>query len=242
MKEALIVAVTDATCAVAKRKLEKIRLVRDSNSRVYNDPTQWTAPSWLLAQLVERCPGFAEVKGSNPVQPRILSGFLFETAKGTSITALIFVFLKKVISVDYARGVPTKYSLDTLSFYGVKYIRRWPQFLLATVLFAFLFHIKEVLTSGSQYWVHAYPIKLVAAGGAWDYVDWCPGIRVVMSRHCIIKHWPEAFVWVLMRLYNDVHTILEKNRFEARRSENSNNVTRFLPYPKPSPTPPPLGR
>ena len=95
MKEALIVAVTDATCAVAKRKLEKIRLVRDSNSRVYNDPTQWTAPSWLLAQLVERCPGFAEVKGSNPVQPRILSGFLFETAKVTSITALIFVFFKK---------------------------------------------------------------------------------------------------------------------------------------------------
>ena len=131
-------------------------------------------------------------------------------------------FLKKVIPVDYARGVPTKYSLDTLSFYGVKYIRRWPEFLLATVLFAFSFNIKEVLTSGSQYWVHAYPIKLVAAGGAWDYVDWCLGIRVVMSRHCIIEHWPEAFVWVLMRLYNDVHTILEKQGFEARRSENSN--------------------
>ena len=47
-------------------------------------------PVGLLAQLVERCTGIAEVKGSNPVQAGILSGLLFAAAKVTSITAMIF--------------------------------------------------------------------------------------------------------------------------------------------------------
>ena len=48
------------------------------------------APSWLVAQFIERCTGIAEVKGSNPVQAWIFSGFLFATAKVASITATIF--------------------------------------------------------------------------------------------------------------------------------------------------------
>ena len=45
----------------------------------------------LLVQLViERCTGIAEVKGSNPVQAWIFSGFLFAAIKVASITAVIF--------------------------------------------------------------------------------------------------------------------------------------------------------
>ena len=55
-------------------------------SRVYND----LLPVGLLAQLVERCTGIVEVKGSNPVQAWLFSGFLFATAKVASITAMIF--------------------------------------------------------------------------------------------------------------------------------------------------------
>ena len=47
-------------------------------------------PVGSLAILVKRCTGIAEVKGSNPVQACIFSGFLFPTAKVTSITAMIF--------------------------------------------------------------------------------------------------------------------------------------------------------
>ena len=46
-------------------------------------------PVGSLAWLVERCTGIAEVKGSNPVQAWIFSGFLFATAKVASITAMI---------------------------------------------------------------------------------------------------------------------------------------------------------
>ena len=46
-------------------------------------------PVCLLAQLVERCTGIAEVKGSNPVQAWNFSGFLFATAKvASTITAM----------------------------------------------------------------------------------------------------------------------------------------------------------
>ena len=46
-------------------------------------------PVGLLAQLVERCTGIAEVKGSNPVQAWNFSGFLFATAKvASTITAM----------------------------------------------------------------------------------------------------------------------------------------------------------
>ena len=44
----------------------------------------------LLAQLVERCTGITEVKGSNPVQAWIFLGFLFAAAKFASITVMIF--------------------------------------------------------------------------------------------------------------------------------------------------------
>ena len=50
-------------------------------------------PVGLLAQLVKRCTGIAEVKDSNPVQASerfFFSGFLFATAKVGSVTAMIF--------------------------------------------------------------------------------------------------------------------------------------------------------
>ena len=47
-------------------------------------------PVGLLAQLVERCNGISEVKGSNSVQAWIFSGFLFAIAKFASITVMIF--------------------------------------------------------------------------------------------------------------------------------------------------------
>ena len=48
-------------------------------------------PAGWLAQLVERCTGIAEVKGSNPVQAWNFSGFLFATAKvASTITAMKF--------------------------------------------------------------------------------------------------------------------------------------------------------
>ena len=46
-------------------------------------------PVSLLAQLVERCTGIAEVMGSNPVQAWIFSGLIFTTAQVVQITARI---------------------------------------------------------------------------------------------------------------------------------------------------------
>ena len=45
---------------------------------------------YLSAQLVESCTGIAEIKGSNPLQHCIFSGFFLATAKIASITAMIF--------------------------------------------------------------------------------------------------------------------------------------------------------
>ena len=84
--------------------------------------------------------------------------------------------------------------------------------------------MRKIPTFWSEHWVHAYSVELVTAGRARYEVDWCLGIVVVMSRHCIIKHWPEAFVRVLMRLNNDVYTILEKQRFQARENKDKINI------------------
>ena len=46
-------------------------------------------PVSLLAQLVERCTGIAEVVGWNPVQAWIFSGLIFTTAQVVQITARI---------------------------------------------------------------------------------------------------------------------------------------------------------
>ena len=50
-------------------------------------------PVGLLAQSLVRCTRIAEVKGANPVQAWILSGFLIATANVTSITAMSFFYL-----------------------------------------------------------------------------------------------------------------------------------------------------
>ena len=51
------------------------------NTNQFND----LLPIVLLAQLVERCTGIAEIKGSNPVQAWIFSDFLFATTKVASV-------------------------------------------------------------------------------------------------------------------------------------------------------------
>ena len=45
---------------------------------VYLDPTNYQLPVGLLAQLVERCTGIAEVMGSNPVQAWIFVRSYFQ--------------------------------------------------------------------------------------------------------------------------------------------------------------------
>ena len=52
-------------------------------------------PVGFLAQLVVHCTAIAEVKGSNPVQAGIFSGFLFTIAKIASPTAMIFFHIIK---------------------------------------------------------------------------------------------------------------------------------------------------
>ena len=43
----------------------------------YIEPNKWPAPPVnLFAQLVQRCSGITEVKGSNPAHAWIISGFL----------------------------------------------------------------------------------------------------------------------------------------------------------------------
>ena len=67
-----IIAVIGTTFAVAKRKPEKI----------YNEPVQRPAPSWLVSLIVRALQRYHRgVKGSNPLQACIFSGFLFATAK-----------------------------------------------------------------------------------------------------------------------------------------------------------------
>ena len=82
----------DETFAVVKRKPKKIQACKGYPyiTNQHNDQL----PVGLLAQLLERCTGIAQVKGSNPVQDWIFSGFLFATAKVASITAMIFFTFK----------------------------------------------------------------------------------------------------------------------------------------------------
>ena len=50
------------------------------HSTTSNTANKAQLPVGLLAQLVERCTGIAEVMGSNPVQAWIFSGLIFTTA------------------------------------------------------------------------------------------------------------------------------------------------------------------
>jgi len=51
-------------------------------------------------------------------------------------------------------------------------------------------------------------------------VDWSLGIGVVVSRHCIVEDWPEPLIRVFMRFNDQIHTVLEKQRFEAADDTN----------------------
>ena len=61
---------------------------------------------------------------------------------------------------------------------------------------------------------------LITAGRARYKVDWGLGVDVVMSRHCVVKYWPEAFVGVFMRFNDEIHTVLKKQRLEAGQNTN----------------------
>ena len=56
-------------------------------------------------------------------------------------------------------------------------------------------------------------------------MDWGLGIGVVMSRHCIVEDWPEALIRVFMRFNDQIHTVLEKQWFEA--ADDTNRKTRL---------------
>ena len=82
-----------------------------SGIEVYGTILKKLLPVGLLAQLVKCCTGIVEVKGSNPVQTWIFSGFLFEAAKVVSITAMIFFHIinsQKLQRMPHCR-VPTQY-------------------------------------------------------------------------------------------------------------------------------------
>ena len=67
-----VIAVIGTTFAFAKRKPEKI----------YNEPIQRPTPSWLVSSIVRALHRYHRgVKGWNPLQACIFSGFLFATAK-----------------------------------------------------------------------------------------------------------------------------------------------------------------
>ena len=88
-----------------------------SGSGVYGTILKKLLPVDLLAQSVKRCTGIVKVKGSNPVQAWIFSGFLFETAKVVSITAMIFFHIinsQKLQRMPHCR-VPTMEGLRCLS-------------------------------------------------------------------------------------------------------------------------------
>ena len=92
------------------------------NTNQFND----LLPIVLLALLVERCIGIAEVKGSNPVQAWIFSDFLFTTTKVASITAMIIFHLIFIsvfsLQAHYIRGllVSADGTWDTVPSLGLK--------------------------------------------------------------------------------------------------------------------------
>lgn len=90
-----------------------------------------------------------------------------------------------------------------------------------------VYYMKELHTSRSQHGIHAYSIRLVTASRARYKVDWGLGVDVVMSRYCVVEDWPEAFVRVLMRFNDNIHTVLEKQRFEAGENTNRKAMNYF---------------
>ena len=58
-------------------------------SRVYNEPIQRPAPSWLVSLIGRALHRRARVR--IPYNPEFFSGFLFATAKVAYITAMIFL-------------------------------------------------------------------------------------------------------------------------------------------------------
>ena len=57
--------------------------------------------------MVERRTAIADVKGSNPVQARIFSNFLFATAKAASITATTFLHIIAINCVMHKQTLPS---------------------------------------------------------------------------------------------------------------------------------------
>ena len=89
-----IIAVIYATFAVAKKKNLKKKIhnfVIIILSRVYNEPIQRPAPSWLVSLIGRALHRRSRVR--IPYNPEFFSGFLFATAKVAYITAMIFLHI-----------------------------------------------------------------------------------------------------------------------------------------------------
>ena len=63
-------------------------------SRVYNEPIQRSAPSWLVSSIGKSVtPVSQRSRVRIPYMPEFFSGFLFTTAKVASITAMISFYI-----------------------------------------------------------------------------------------------------------------------------------------------------
>ena len=64
------------------------------HSWVYNKPIQRSAPSWLGSSIGKSvAPILQRSRARIPYKPEFFSGFLFATAKVTSITAMIYFYI-----------------------------------------------------------------------------------------------------------------------------------------------------
>ena len=107
--------------------------------KVYLDPTQRLAPSWLVSSVVECCTGIAKVMGSSPVQAWIFfSGLISSTSSVMFITARSASIYSKLLnlansSVKYLNS-PLSWSIITFVLterYAV--IRKWSPWLCGCV-------------------------------------------------------------------------------------------------------------
>ena len=63
-------------------------------SRVYNEPIQRSAPSWLVSSFGKSvAPVLQRSRVRIPYKPEFFSAFLFTTAKVASLTAMIYFYI-----------------------------------------------------------------------------------------------------------------------------------------------------
>ena len=95
-------------------------------SPVYNEPTQWPAPSWLVSLIGRGLHRYCTGQGIKSHTSLNFSGFLFATAKVASITAMIIFHLIFIsvfsLQAHYIRGllVSADGTWDTVPSLGLK--------------------------------------------------------------------------------------------------------------------------